>query len=128
MSRRKLLGALTFCLFSTISHALDMTEPIRALRSATFGVASAAIPRPVAELCHAQSQALSDEGAKGRSTARKDADGAWRSEAAFSIHGQPGEWHWDASHKVPVRKSDQAGTRTGAAAAIGDLRKARRVG
>jgi hypothetical protein len=58
--------------------------------------------------------------AEARRTARKDADGAWRSEAAFSIHGQPGEWHWDASHKVPVRKSDQAGTWTGGAAVAGD--------
>ena len=41
--------------------------------------------------------------AEARRTARKDADGAWRSDASFSIHGQPGEWFWDASHKVPVR-------------------------
>jgi hypothetical protein len=65
--------------------------------------------------------------AEARRTARKDADGAWRSEAAFSVHDQPGEWHWDASHKVPVRKSNQAVMRTGAAAATGDLRKARRA-
>lgn len=44
--------------------------------------------------------------AEARRLARKDADGAWRSAAPFSIHGQPGEWIWDKSHKVPVRKSD----------------------
>jgi len=43
--------------------------------------------------------------AEARRTARKCADGAWRSEAPFSIHGMPGEWVWDASHKVPVRQS-----------------------
>ncbi len=42
--------------------------------------------------------------AEARRTARKDADGAWRSDAPFSIHGQAGEWYWDASHKVPVRE------------------------
>jgi hypothetical protein len=42
--------------------------------------------------------------AEARRTARKDADGAWRTDAAFSIHGQPGEWYWDAGHKVPVRE------------------------
>jgi hypothetical protein len=42
--------------------------------------------------------------AEARRTARKDADGAWRSDAPFSIHGQPGEWYWDESHKVPVRE------------------------
>jgi hypothetical protein len=42
--------------------------------------------------------------AEARRTARKDKDGAWRSNAAFSIHGQAGEWVWDATHKVPVRK------------------------
>jgi hypothetical protein len=41
--------------------------------------------------------------AEARRTARKDADGAWRSNAPFSIHGMPGEWVWDASHKAPVR-------------------------
>lgn len=46
--------------------------------------------------------------AEARRLARKDADGAWRSTAPFSIHGQPGEWIWDKSHKVPVRKSDQS--------------------
>jgi hypothetical protein len=42
--------------------------------------------------------------AEARRTARKDADGAWRSDAPFSIHGSPGEWFWDATHKVPVRE------------------------
>lgn len=44
--------------------------------------------------------------AEARRTARKDADGAWRSDAPFSIHGQPGEWVWDATHTMPVRKSE----------------------
>jgi len=42
--------------------------------------------------------------AEARRTARKDQDGAWRSEAPFCIHGEPGEWFWDASHKIPVRR------------------------
>ena len=42
--------------------------------------------------------------AEARRTAFKDIDGAWRSHAPFSIHGQAGEWYWDASHKVPVRE------------------------
>jgi hypothetical protein len=46
--------------------------------------------------------------AEARRTARQDPDGAWRSEAAFSIHGQPGEWYWDASHKVPVREPSRS--------------------
>ena len=46
--------------------------------------------------------------AEARRTARKCADGAWRSEAPFSIHGEAGEWCWDESHKVPVRKSGEA--------------------
>jgi hypothetical protein len=46
--------------------------------------------------------------AEARRTARKDADGAWRSDAPFSIHGQPGEWYWDANHKTPVRKDQPA--------------------
>jgi hypothetical protein len=46
--------------------------------------------------------------AEARRTARKDADGAWRSNAPFSIHGEPGEWVWDAGHKVAVRPG-QAG-------------------
>jgi hypothetical protein len=41
--------------------------------------------------------------AQARRTARKCADGAWRTEAPFCLHGQPGEWTWDASHKIPVR-------------------------
>jgi len=51
--------------------------------------------------------------AAARRTARKCADGAWRSEAPFSIHGEPGEWCWDESHKVPVRKSGDAGSDSG---------------
>ncbi len=47
--------------------------------------------------------------AEARRTARKDADGAWRSNAPFSIHGQPGVWYWDATHKVPVRQPKWAG-------------------
>ena len=35
-------------------------------------------------------------------------DGAWRSDAPFSLHGEPGEWYWDESHKVPVRKPGEA--------------------
>ncbi|HUD89137.1 MAG TPA: hypothetical protein VMR17_22010 [Xanthobacteraceae bacterium] len=53
--------------------------------------------------------------AEARRTARKDADGAWRSNAPFSIHGYPGEWIWDASHKVPVRKPDREQMRAKAA-------------
>jgi hypothetical protein len=45
--------------------------------------------------------------AEARRTARKGPDSVWRSEAAFSIHGQPGEWFWDASHKIPVRRSGE---------------------
>jgi hypothetical protein len=42
--------------------------------------------------------------AEARRTAYKDKDGAWRSQAPFCIHGEAGEWFWDASHKVPVRE------------------------
>ena len=42
--------------------------------------------------------------AEARRTAYIDSDGAWRSDAQFSIHGQGGEWFWDASHKMPVRE------------------------
>jgi hypothetical protein len=45
--------------------------------------------------------------ALARATARKDADGAWRSEAPFCLHGEPGEWVWDASHKAAVRSAAQ---------------------
>jgi hypothetical protein len=45
--------------------------------------------------------------AEARRTARKDKDGAWRSNAPFCLHGQPGEWVWDASHKVPVRRNER---------------------
>jgi hypothetical protein len=45
--------------------------------------------------------------AEARRTARKGTDGAWRSNAPFSLHGEPGEWVWDQSHKVPVRRAHQ---------------------
>jgi hypothetical protein len=45
--------------------------------------------------------------AEARRTAHKGNDGAWRSNAPFCLHGQPGEWVWDASHKVPVRKDER---------------------
>ena len=61
--------------------------------------------------------------AEARRTARKDADGAWRSEAPFSIHGEPGEWYWDESHKVPVRKSGEVGSAGVFAAAHGGRRR-----
>jgi hypothetical protein len=63
--------------------------------------------------------------AEARHTARKDKDGAWRSDAPFSIHGQPGEWVWDASHKIPVRKSDrdEAADHTAAADERGEPRR-----
>lgn len=64
MLRQKRFRKLTFAVFPLISHAVDMTEPI-ALRARDLGVAPTAISRPEAELCHAQPQALSDQGAKG---------------------------------------------------------------
>jgi hypothetical protein len=42
--------------------------------------------------------------AEARRTARKGADGAWRSDAPFCLHGEAGEWYWDESHKIPVRE------------------------
>ena len=42
--------------------------------------------------------------AEARRTARKGKDGAWRSDAPFTIHGEAGEWFWDESHKAPVRE------------------------
>jgi hypothetical protein len=45
--------------------------------------------------------------AEARRTARKGKDGAWRSNVPFCLHGQPGEWVWDASHKVPVRSDER---------------------
>jgi hypothetical protein len=51
--------------------------------------------------------------AEARRTARKDADGAWRSDAPFSIHGQPGEWYWNAGHKVPGRERPVSRRRAG---------------
>jgi hypothetical protein len=26
----------------------------------------------------------------------------YRTKAPFSLHGQPDEWYWDESHKVPA--------------------------
>jgi hypothetical protein len=46
--------------------------------------------------------------AEARRLARKGADGAWRSDAPFSLHGEPGVWYWDASHKAPVREQGRA--------------------
>jgi hypothetical protein len=53
--------------------------------------------------------------AEARRTARKDADGAWRSNAPFSIHGEPGVWYWDKTHKVPVREPRRSRSRREAA-------------
>jgi hypothetical protein len=53
--------------------------------------------------------------AEARRTARQDADGAWRSDALFSIHGEPGEWYWDETHKVPVREPRRSRSRREAA-------------
>jgi len=53
--------------------------------------------------------------AEARRTARKDADGAYRSDAPFSLHGEPGEWHWDETHKFPVRGRPPARRRKAAA-------------
>jgi hypothetical protein len=53
--------------------------------------------------------------AEARRTARKHADGAWRSEAPFSIHGEPGVWYWDETHKVPVREPKRWRSRKAAA-------------
>jgi hypothetical protein len=39
-----------------------------------------------------------------RNIARRDPDGARRSDAPFSLHGQAGEWYWDETRKVPVRE------------------------
>jgi hypothetical protein len=49
--------------------------------------------------------------AEARRVARKDKDGAWRSNAPFSIHGEPGEWFWDESRTRPVRESGRPGRR-----------------
>jgi len=46
--------------------------------------------------------------AEARRTARKDADGAWRSDAPVSIHGEAGEWFWGADHKTLVRERRSA--------------------
>jgi hypothetical protein len=53
--------------------------------------------------------------AEARRTARKGGDGAWRSDAPFSIHGAPGEWYWDESHKIPVREPKRSRRRKEAA-------------
>jgi hypothetical protein len=53
--------------------------------------------------------------AEARRTARKCADGAWRSEAPFSIHGTQGEWYWDETHQLPVREPGQRQQRRKAA-------------
>ena len=46
--------------------------------------------------------------AEARRVARKDRDGAWRSDAPFSLHGEAGDWYWDPAHKVPVRERRRA--------------------
>ena len=53
--------------------------------------------------------------AEARRTARKDSDGAWRSDAPFSIHGRSGEWYWDEAHKVPVDRPRRRPVRKDAA-------------
>jgi len=53
--------------------------------------------------------------AEARRTARKCADGAWRSDAPFCLHGEPGEWYWDESHKIPVREPKRSRRRKEAA-------------
>ena len=52
---------------------------------------------------------------EARRTARKSADGAWRSDAPFCIHGEPGIWYWDETHKVAVREPKAARRRREAA-------------
>lgn len=53
--------------------------------------------------------------AEARRTARICADGAWRSDAPFSLHGRPGEWYWDETHKVPVDQPPRRRVRKNAA-------------
>ena len=53
--------------------------------------------------------------AEARRTARKRADGAWRSDAPFCLHGEPGEWYWDESHKIPVSEPKHSRRRKEAA-------------
>jgi hypothetical protein len=53
--------------------------------------------------------------AEARLAACKAADGAWRSNAPFSIHGEPGEWYWDETHKIPVREPRRSRSRKEAA-------------
>ncbi len=55
------------------------------------------------------------EKAQARRTAHKGADGAWRSDAPFSIHGEPGVWYWDETHKVPAREPRRSRSRKQAA-------------
>jgi len=52
---------------------------------------------------------------EARLSAQKDPDGAWRSEAPLSIHGQPGEWFWAADHKTLIRERRPIGNRKKAA-------------
>jgi len=51
--------------------------------------------------------------AEARRTARKDADGAWRSDAPFSLHGEAGEWVWDETRTTPVRPGESRPARRG---------------
>jgi hypothetical protein len=53
--------------------------------------------------------------AEARRIARKGADGAWLSDAPFSIHREPGVWYWDETHKVPVREPGRSRGREEAA-------------
>lgn len=58
--------------------------------------------------------------AEARRTARKEKDGAWRSNAPFCIHGIPGEWIWDQTHKLPVRRPDAASRVSVSGEPVGD--------
>ena len=51
--------------------------------------------------------------AAARRIARKDADGAWRSDAPFSLHGETGEWVWDKTRTTPVRPGSDRARREG---------------
>ena len=53
--------------------------------------------------------------AEARRTARKGVDGAWRSHAPLSIHGEPGEWFWGEDHKTLVRERRPTRSRKDAA-------------
>jgi hypothetical protein len=52
--------------------------------------------------------------AEARRTARQHADGAWRSNAPLSIHGEPGECFWDADHKTLLSERRPTGKRDAA--------------